>query len=394
MKIACVLITHLPMKAELRRHADLRGKPVIITEGSDSSQIVLDRSPEATGVFTGMPLQEALSRCKGATLLQADEPYYQKTFNRVLVALSQRSPLVERAEIGCAYVGLDGLDAMYGGEPRLISALSSAVPSNLNPRIGVAGGKFPAYVAAMGSRGGGATRVPEGGVAEFLQRFPVDLLPLSWDDKVRLRRFGLHTIGQLAALSVGAVQAQFGPEGKVAWELSNGTDTRPLLPHKPEDLISEHLTFPSPTATLQTIMVGVETLLGKAFSRPNLRGRYARTATLEGTVMQKPPWTRHFAFKEPVSSKARALPPLRNMLESVSLPGPLEDMTLVLAGFTGESGIQASLFLDIRRQEQLREMMRQLEVRLRRKPPIYHVRDIEPWSRIPERRQALIQYDP
>ena len=39
-------------------------------------------------------------------------------------------------------------------------------------------------------------------------------------------------------------------------------------------------------------------------------------------------------------------------------------------------------------------MMKQLEGRLRGKPPIYQVREIEPWSRIPERRQALVQFDP
>ena len=82
------------------------------------------------------------------------------------------------------------------------------------------------------------------------------------------------------------------------------------------------------------------------------------------------------------------------MLESATFPGPLEDMKLTLAGLTGESGAQASLFSDVRKQEQLREMMRQLEARLGGKPPIYQVREIEPWSRVPERRRALVQYEP
>jgi len=394
VKIACVLITHLPMKAELRRHAALRERPTIITEGHGSKQSVLDSSPETAGVIPGMPLQEALSRCKDATLLQADESCYRAAFDRVIASLSQRCPLVEKAGLGCAYVGLDGLEAMYGGESRLITSLLHAVPHHLNPRIGLASGKFPAYVAALASDGGQATRVPDDDMAGFLKRLPIDLLPLSWDNKARLRRFGLHTIGQLASLSIGSAQAQFGPEGRTAWDLANGIDNSPLLPHEPEESVRESLTFPSPTATLHTVLVAVETLLGRAFASPTLRGRYARMATLEGTVMQRPPWTRRFAFKEPVNSKRRAFPALKNTLETAVLPGPLEDMGLTLSGLTGESGAQASLFSDVRRQEQLREMMRQLEVRLRRKPPIYQVRDIEPWSRVPERRQALVQYDP
>ena len=392
MKIACVLITHLPMKAELMRHAELRGRPTIITEGVGARELVLDSSPEATGVTAGMPLQEALSRCKDATLLQADDPYYHSVFDRVITSLAQKSPMVEKAELGCAYVGLDGLEAMYRGEPRLITSLLHAVPHHLNPRIGVANGKFPAYVAASACHGDRATRVPND-IAAFLEPFPVDLLPLPWEKKVRLRQFGLHTMGQLASLSLGSAQAQFGPAGKTAWELANGIDGSPLLSYSPEESVRESLTFPSPTVTLHTALVAVEMLLGRAFSSPVLRGRYARLAALESKVIQRPPWARRFAFKEPVNSKDRAFPPLKSMLEAAALPGPLEDMKLTLSRFTGESGAQTSLFSDVRRQEQLKETMRQLEVRLGGKLPIYQVRDIEPWSRIPERRQALVRFD-
>ena len=109
---------------------------MVITESRGSRQIVLDSSPEATGVVAGMPLQEALSRCESATLLPADEPRCQAVFDRVIERLLQRSPLVEKAEAGCAYVGLDGLEAMYGGEARLVSSLLQAVPDDLNPRVG------------------------------------------------------------------------------------------------------------------------------------------------------------------------------------------------------------------------------------------------------------------
>ena len=133
MKVACVLITHLPMKVELRRNAELKDKAVIIIEGTDSKSVVLDSSPQARGVTSGMPLQEALSYCKGAILVQADVPYYRAMFDRVVTALGQRSPLVEKSESGCVYVGLDGLEMMYGGESNLTAALFRAVPNDMNP---------------------------------------------------------------------------------------------------------------------------------------------------------------------------------------------------------------------------------------------------------------------
>ena len=391
--IACVLITHLPVKAELRRYPELRRKPVIITESYGSKDLVLDSSSEARGVVSGMSLQEAVSRCKSATLLQADTPHYEAAFDGVISSLEQRSPLVEKAELGCAYVGLDGLEAMYGDEARLIASLLQAVPEEFNPRIGVAGGKFPAYVASVTSSGGRATRVPQD-TAGFLKDFSVDLLPLSWNSKERLHRFGLHTLGQLASLKVGSVQAQLKAEGKRAWELASGIDSSPLLPYQREEVVTEFLTFPSPTVTQHAILTAVETLLGRAFTRPLIRGRYVRTATMESQVFRRPPWTKRFAFKEAVGSKERALFALKSRLDIITMPGPLEDMKLTLAGFTGQSGIQSSLFSDVRKQEQLKEMMRQLEALLGCRPPIYRVRDVEPWSRIPERRQALVPFDP
>ena len=394
--IACMLVTHLPVKAEIRRYPQLRGKPVIITESYGSKNLVLDSSAEVRGVSAGMPLAEAMARCKDASLVQADAPYYNETFDKLVKALELRSPVVERDGLGCAYVDLDGLELMYGGEARVVASLLQAAPSEFNPRVGVAGGKFPAYIAAVTTQSGRATKVPQDAVgkAAFMDGLSIVLLPLSWANKTRLHRFGIHTLGQLSALSEGAVQAQLGAEGRRAWLLASGVDNRLLTPHRAQQVVEESLTFPSPTITWSPILMALSALLGRAFARPEIGGRYVRTATIESRVYRLPPWVKKFGFKEALGSRDRALFALKSRLDSVTLPGPLEDMKLTLAGFTGESGIQTNLFSDVRKQEQLKEMMRQLEALLGGKPPIYKMKEIEPWSRIPERRQALVPFDP
>ncbi|HIL31816.1 MAG TPA: DNA polymerase Y family protein [Dehalococcoidia bacterium] len=394
--IACMLITHLPVKAEIRRYPQLRGKPVIITESYGSKDMVLDSSAEALGVRSGMPLAEAMSRCKEASLIQADSPYYNDTFDKLIRDLELRSPVVERDGLGCAYVGLEGLDLMYGGEARVIASLLQTAPTEFNPRVGVAGGKFPAYIAAVTTKGGRATKVPRdsAGMAAFLKGLSIGLLPLSWANKSRLHRFGIHTLGQLSALPEGAAQAQLGAAGRRAWLLACGVDDSPLVTNEPQQIVEESLTFPSPTITWTPILTALSTLLGRAFARPEIGGRYVRTATIESHVYRQSPWVKRFGFKEAMGSRDRTMFALKSRLDSVTLPGPLEDMKLTLTGFTGESGIQASLFSDVRKQEQLKEMMRQLESLLGGKPPIYQMKEVEPWSRIPERRQALVPFDP
>jgi len=61
-----------------------------------------------------MPLQQALSLHGAAELIHADIPYYVSVFTGILDALDERSPLVEGADLGDIYIGLDGLQLLYG----------------------------------------------------------------------------------------------------------------------------------------------------------------------------------------------------------------------------------------------------------------------------------------
>ena len=393
VKVACVLVTHLPVKAEVRRTAVLRDKPVLITTRSSEGPQVLDVSRHVRGVSPGMPLQEALSRCKGVVLIEADETYYNQVFDQIVEALLDKSPLVEKGELGCTFMDMHGTEGIYGGDEGIIATLLEAVPPHFGPRVGLAESKFPAFVAAVKSKPGRATKVPNQ-VADFLKKLPIDLLPLSWDDRARLHDFGLHTMGQIASLSIGSIQAQLGTRGRAAWELANGIDKSPLVSSKRQEAVTDFITFPVPAISLFAILPAIEILLGRILSHPSLRGKYLRSVSFQANVLNRAPWSKRLAFKSPVNRKEAALFVLRNALEATDIPGPLEDIRMTVSDIAGESGTQASLFAEVRKQQQLGEMIRQLEVRLRAKPPIYKVMDMEPWSRIPERRQALVEFAP
>ena len=142
MRVACVLITHLRAKVELQRQPHLGNRPVVIADRS-RRVLVADRFPACAGVIVGMPLEEALSRNAGAVVLEADEPSYQRVFRRVLTALQGVSDRVEGAGLGTAYVRLDSLGRLHGGEDRTVHALLNALPDYLRPRIGAGDAKFP-----------------------------------------------------------------------------------------------------------------------------------------------------------------------------------------------------------------------------------------------------------
>ncbi len=390
-KVACVLIDHFALRQEAMRNPGLKSIPSIIYCSHGSKQYVLDYSPQLQGVHRNMPLQEALSRARSANLIEADMPHYEQAFERVLDSLEGRSPIVEPAELGCAYVGLQGLEGMYRGEARMISAILSLPPEGDGARIGVAKGKFPAYLAARRAAVNQAFRAPDD-IKGFLEKLPVEVLPVSWALKERLHVFGLHTLGQIASLAPGPLTSQFGPVGRRIWELSNGIDKTEILLRKKEEEVVESMSFPDPVSTIEPVLMAIETLLRRAFSSPRVRGRQARVSTLEGRTMRGPRWTHRMVFREPVASAEQGLALIKGSLASRVLPGPLEDLSLILSGISRETGRQINLFPKVRQRDRLRDSVRQLEARLGCKAPIFQLREVEPWSRIPERREALVRY--
>ncbi|MBT5772953.1 MAG: hypothetical protein HOH95_01100 [Dehalococcoidia bacterium] len=82
------------------------------------------------------------------------------------------------------------------------------------------------------------------------------------------------------------------------------------------------------------------------------------------------------------------------MIEYAEFPGLIAELELELSGLTAEQARQAGLFTDhARRREQLDDMVRQLKTRFGRSP-MTQIVEVEQWSRLPERRYALMDYDP
>ena len=392
MSIACVLVTHLPLRIELLRQPDLRGKAALVVEQSGTQKVVIDQSSAAHDSVVGMSLEQALARCPHAALIEADTPLYRERWSSILDGLEQRSPIVEDADLGLAYVDLRGLEKLYGGEAKLIKAVVDAVPQIYRPQVGVAEGKFPAYAAALQAESHRALRVTEDAAA-FLAPLPVIHLPTSWKIKERFLDFGLDLIGSITQLPFNAMQGEFGKEGARLWRLANGQDAESLVPRSHEETFTCEVAFAAPTVSLPAIIVALESLLTRAFV-DKLRGRFARVAFVEGRVDNGSTWSKRIGFQEPIGSRDRALFILRSRLENLALPGPLETLSLTLSGITGEGGRQESLFPEVRHRARLDDAIRQLRARLGQRPPIYRVREVEPWSRIPERRRALVAYDP
>jgi DNA polymerase-4/protein ImuB len=149
-----------------------------------------------------------------------------------------------------------------------------------------------------------------------------------------------------------------------------------------------------PLVSREAVLLTAEQLLGRALRQPQARRRFVRVLRLRATTEDERIWERTHVLKEPSADRVRLWTAIRPALEGAEYPGPIAELSLELGGLTGESGRQAGLFVDhTRRREHLDEMVRHLKVRYGQSP-LVRVVEVEPWSRIPERRHALMDYDP
>ena len=416
--LACLRIPNFPWQVEVARKPELHDRSAIIAgkaldlgeeltnipggpgtktssnsskkaSASLSTRVVLAASPDLTDVMPGMPLIEATSRHRGVLIIEADTPLYALVFDEIIENLERLVPDIEAAAPGLAYVGIWGLESLYGDDAHVVRLLAGAV-DGFDLRIGVGDNKWLAYAASLLSRSNSGRKVT-GEPGRFLDRFPVDSLPLPYQLIKRLHAFGLTTMGHITDIPRSPMEAQFGQAGGTAWDLANGIDHRPLMPKRTVLGVSEHLDFPDPTVSMATIVPAIESLLNRAYGRSQLSRRFARQASIQSQVFQHAPWTMRIAFKDPAGNKNQALFAIKSKLDMAVIPGPLEDMRITLSGITGEAGRQESMWKEVKRYTDLQETISQLRSRLRVAPPIYQVRELEPWSRIPERRYALVQ---
>lgn len=387
VRIMCVLLPHFPLRCELDKNLELKGN-VIVAHEVGSQKLVLDYSPELEDLQCGMPLQEALARYGDAGIVHADISYYWSIFNRILGTLELKSPIVEGSELGLAYIGLDGLQMIYPTDDTLFNAVKEDIPSVFTYQMGIADGKFLAYLAARYSPIGGY-RVLDGDVRSFLHNLPCDVLPLSLRSRKKLHEFGINTLRQIADLPAGPLQAQFGPEGNRIRRLAMGRDNTPLRPRFLEEAIEEDTTLLSVTVSLEAILTTVEALLARAFARNCLKGRGISRLILWTRTWDAVRWEHKINFKQPAMDIKSALLRIKPLMGNYPQPGPVEQVGIKITRLGYGVGRQKSIFSDVRAQDHLMEDIKQLELRLD-SHQVYKVKDIEPWSRIPERRHALI----
>ncbi|WP_433312279.1 DNA polymerase Y family protein [Micromonospora chersina] len=183
----------------------------------------------AEGVRRGLRRREAQGRCPQLTVVDHDPARDARAFEPVVAAVEEVVAGVEVIRPGACALAARGPSRYLGGEEAAAERIVEHVAQTcaVESQVGIADGVFAAGLAARDGR-----LVPPGGTPEFLAGLPVEALgrPTLTD---LLRRLGVRTLGDFAALPAGDVLARFGFDGALAHRLAAGRDHRPLAVRQP-----------------------------------------------------------------------------------------------------------------------------------------------------------------
>ena len=234
--IACVQIKYFA--AAVARAADpmLLGVPVILVRYTKERGRVAAVSAEAeqAGVQPGMALSRARAVCPGGCFLMLDAQHGDEALDTLLEVLWTFTHQVEIDETAypqtvVAYLDLGRLNlddlAVLGSQ--ITETVSASTSGGVT--VGIAAGKFPAFVAAQA---GQIELVAPGEETAFVAPHPVTLLPLSKATTRKLRLLFIRRLDELAAISRPELVAQFGKPGRLLYWLARGIDPRPVTPRR------------------------------------------------------------------------------------------------------------------------------------------------------------------
>jgi len=209
------------------------------------------------GVRRGQRMRDAQARCPSLLLRRYDAGLDARAFAPVLSALEQTVPAVQPLRPGIAAMRAAGPAQYYGGEEEaglwLLDALHEL--GIHDARVAIADGPFTAEQAVRMPRRSRVSIVPEGRAAEFLAPLPVGRLG---DPQLAtlLRRLGIGTMGEFAALSGSDVSARFGPAGALVHALASGSDSRPVLARHPPRELDRSIGFEPPLDRIDQVAFG------------------------------------------------------------------------------------------------------------------------------------------
>ena len=279
-RVACARVEAFAAAAVERCEPRLREQPLAVVTGAPPATRVVEANAHAraAGVRPGLSDAEACVRCPGLVRRPASADAEAAARHALLEACLAVSPRLEDGGPGLVHVDLAGLRGLFGSDADIAARLRrQARAVGLEVRVGIAATRAAASVAAR--VGPAVNALPPGDERAALASVP--LRALEWPEGMAatFTRWGLQTLGDLAALPREGLGARLGAAGLDTHDRAMGVDRAPWVMWTPPVFWEEAQGLEWEIDTVPALAPVLDAVLGRLCAR--LSAAYLVADTLD-----------------------------------------------------------------------------------------------------------------
>mgnify|MGYP000702628635 CR=1 FL=1 len=226
------------------------------------------------GIQTAETVWQAKKKCPGLVLLPPHHDLYKMWSVRVNDIYERFTDLIEPFGIDESWLDVTGSLHLFGGDAeKLANKIRKTVKNETGLTISV-GVSFNKVFAKLGSdmkKPDATTVIPVDGWQNIVWPQPLgNLLYAGRAATQTLKKYGIETIGQLAACDPAMPEQLLGKMGRQLWEYANGLDKSPVKPRHAADpvkSVGNGTTFPDDLVRWEQICAGLMPLCDSVAAR-------------------------------------------------------------------------------------------------------------------------------
>ena len=269
---------------ELLSRPELRNVPVAVCgDPEERHGIILAKNEPAKkfGVKTAETIWQAKRKCPDLILLPPHHELYSQYSKKVNAIYYEYTDLVEPFGIDESWLDVTGSLHLFGGDAK---ALADTIRARVRRELGLTisvGVSFNKVFAKLGSdykKPDATTVIPPDGWEKIVYPLPVgDLLFVGRAASEVLGKYGVHTIGQLAACRQEMLETLMGKMGSQLYRYANGLDDSPVRSadeREPVKSVGNSTTFRRDLTKWDELKTGVALLSDSVAMRLRKHGLY------------------------------------------------------------------------------------------------------------------------
>jgi DNA polymerase IV len=329
----------------------LRGRPVVVG-GLGRRGVVAAASYEARryGIASAMPMGRARRACPDAAFLAPRFEVYAESSRAVMQILRSVTPLVEPIAMDEAFLDVRGAARRLGDGAAIARMIRARVrdETGLVASVGVASTKMLAKIASDLAKPDGLVVVQPGTELDVLHPLPVERL---WGvgpaTRARLGRYGVETIGDLAALPEATLVGALGASsGRHLHALAWNRDARAVEPVRVAKSIGHEETFAHDLVERAPLEHEIVRLADRVGARLREAGRVARTIQLKVRYADFRTITRARTLAEPTDLAADVTRVATELLRGVEVGGGIRLLGVSAQHLEPAAAVQGALIFD------------------------------------------------